>query len=281
MPHTNHHITPITLALALVLSTSARAFPPAPHHTLFGVLKNQLGTPLATGDATIILSGPAGEVIRGPVDASIAPGINYKLEVPEDSNRTAQLYTPTAMLPTSPFTIRVVINTVSHVPIQMQGQIRTLGEAAGSTRLDLTLGVDSDGDGLPDAWEQDMIDFDPADGLNSLADVKPGDDSDSDGMKNLSEYIAGTYAFDRLDALNLEVKSVAGELAKLEFVTVTGRTYHLTSSTDGVTWKKQSFSLKDSGEELQPHHRADAVTLLQAWVPVGTNPKTLFRLYVE
>lgn len=269
------------LTLSLLAAVSALAFPPAPHHTLFGVVKNRLGNPLKAGEATLILSGPNGEVMRAPVDPSIATGINYTLQVALDSNRTPQLYLPTAMLPASPYSIRVVIGSVSYLPIQMQGQVPTLGAAAGSTRVDLTLGEDSDGDGLPDAWEQDVIDFDPDDNLAGLADVKPGDDSDGDGMTNLAEYIAGTYAFDKLDALNLEVKAVANQMARLEFVTVTGRTYHLSSSVDGVLWQNQPFSLAASGGDPAVHHLAARVTLLTVWVPVGTEPKTLFRLYVE
>lgn len=273
--------TPTLLTLSLLTAASALAFPPAPHHTLFGVVKNRLGNPLQGGEATLILSGPNGEVMRGPVDPSIAAGINYTLRVAQDSNRTSQLYHPTAMLPASPFTIRVVIGNSSYLPIQMQGQVRTLGEAAGSTRLDLTLGEDGDGDGLPDAWEQDVVDSNPDDGLNGPADVKPGDDSDGDGMTNLAEYIAGTYAFDRLDALKLEVKAVANQMARLEFVTVTGRTYHLSSSEDGLVWQDQPFSRTVSGVDPVVHLVADTVTPLTVWVAVGTKPKTLFRLYVE
>ena len=269
------------LAAGLLVSSPARAFPPAPHHTLFGVVKNQTGMPLGSGDATLILSGPSGEVRRVPIDASLAPGINYKLEVPQDAQRTASLYTPTALLPGSPFTIRVVIGGTAYLPIQMQGQLQALGDSGKSTRLDLTLGVDSDGDGLPDGWEQDVIDFDPDDGIDGLADVKPGDDIDGDGMTNLAEYIAGTYAFDRLDGLKLEVKEVAGELARLEFVTIPGRTYHITSSADGVTWVEQPFSLQESGVEPGSHHRADTVTPRSVWVAVGTKSRSFYRLYVE
>jgi len=278
-PHQN--IPLLALVLALFPGTDALAFPPAPHHTLYGVVKNEQGTPLETGSATIVLSGPNGVVMRGPVDAGLAPGINYVLRVPLDGNRTSQLYMPTAMLPTSPFTIRVVIGSTGYVPIQMQGELRELGAIGGSTRLDLTLGVDSDSDGLPDSWERDVIDFDPDDTIRNLADVSPGGDADRDGMSNLSEYIAGTYAFDRLDGLNLKVKEVAEAVATLEFVTIPGRTYHLTASVDGVTWTEQPFSLKKTGEGAADYHRAESVTVLHVHVPVGAHPETLFKLHVE
>jgi hypothetical protein len=212
------------LLLTLLLVPLASAFPPAPHHTLYGLVRNELGTPLSTGGAIIVLSGPNGEVIHGPVNAGIARGINYTLRVPMDGMRTAVPYAPTAMTPATPFTIRVIIGSTSYLPIQMQGILPNMGEIAGSTRLDLTLGVDSDGDGLPDSWERDMIDFDLDDQLQTLADVNPNDDFDGDGLRNLDEYLAGTYAFDRLDGLNLSIISIVNQVAELEFLAVTGHT---------------------------------------------------------
>jgi hypothetical protein len=269
------------LFLMTLAAPIAKAFPPAPHHTLYGVVKNEQGTPLSTGDAIVILSGPDGEVIRGPVDTSVGRGLNYALRVPTDGARTSNLYTPTAMLPASPFTIRVVIGTQSYLPIQMQGALPVLGEIAGSTRLNLTLGVDSDGDGLPDSWERDLIDFDNDDGLGSLADVKPGDDSDGDGMSNLSEYIAGTYAFDRSDSLKLEVKKITEGVARLEFVTLPGRTYRIKSSRDFETWLDQPFSTQATGENSAAHLRGDEVTALSVYVEVGESKDTFFKLHVE
>lgn len=52
--------------------------------------------------------------------------------------------------------------------------------------------ADSDGDGMPDSFEQMIIDHDPADDIETLADVLPGDDYDGDGHSNLQEYLYGT-----------------------------------------------------------------------------------------
>ncbi|GAA5481477.1 hypothetical protein [Haloferula sargassicola] len=51
---------------------------------------------------------------------------------------------------------------------------------------------DSDGDGLDDAFEQVIIDFDSGDAYAALADVLPGDDFDGDGSTNLQEFLAGS-----------------------------------------------------------------------------------------
>lgn len=47
---------------------------------------------------------------------------------------------------------------------------------------------DHDGDGLPDHWEQSIVDANGADGITSIADVLPGDDFDGDTLTNLQEY---------------------------------------------------------------------------------------------
>ncbi len=52
--------------------------------------------------------------------------------------------------------------------------------------------IDEDGDGLPDWWEQQIIDADPNDAITSIHDVHPGDDFDSDTLTNLREYQLGT-----------------------------------------------------------------------------------------
>ena len=51
---------------------------------------------------------------------------------------------------------------------------------------------DDDGDGLPDDWEQQIIDADPNDEITEIADVCPDDDFDGDGFTNKWEYRIGT-----------------------------------------------------------------------------------------
>ena len=109
-------------------------------------------------------------------------GVNYRVNLPMDGNTTGQLYQVSALRPTLPFSIKVQIRGVAYVPIQMAGRVWTTPKAGEIHRLDLTLGVDSDGDGLPDAWEQALIDNDRSGRLRTLADVKPGDDLDGDGL---------------------------------------------------------------------------------------------------
>ncbi len=39
----------------------------------------------------------------------------------------------------------------------MVGSFADLGKLGGTTILDLTLGVDRDGDGIPDSWEEALL----------------------------------------------------------------------------------------------------------------------------
>lgn len=259
----------------------AFAFPPAPHHTFYGVVRNDHGTPLGANAATIILNSDTAEIARVPVDPTIGPGINYTLRVSMDAGTIAQLYTPSAMRPTMPFTIKVEMSGTSYVPLEIVGKAWAIGQPGGRTRIDLTLGVDSDKDGMPDAWEQDIIDSDPNDGYKTLADVKPGDDADNDGLTNLQEYMAGTYALDELDGVAVEVINVSNGIAQLRFLAVTGRTYRIRSSTDNKTWVDQAFSVKPSGEDAIGRYRAIDVRTLNVYVPWANSRGGFFQLFAE
>ena len=52
--------------------------------------------------------------------------------------------------------------------------------------------VDSDGDDLPDIWEQQIIDANEDDAINTVADVLPEDDFDEDGVTNAGEFAGDT-----------------------------------------------------------------------------------------
>ena len=137
--------------------------------------------------------------------------------------------------------IRVRIGTVNYLPIEMIGDMSRMGQPGQRTRLNLTLGEDTDGDGLPDAWER-LINPD-------ISKVRPGDDSDKDGMTNLQEYLAGTYAFDPKDGFTLNIVRVNNGAPVLEFTAIRGRTYTLQGSPDLKTWTTQSFRIPAEGAD--------------------------------
>ncbi len=52
--------------------------------------------------------------------------------------------------------------------------------------------TDSDGDTIPDWWEQDIIDYNLTDEITDFYDVLPEDDFDGDNFSNMKEYLKGT-----------------------------------------------------------------------------------------
>jgi hypothetical protein len=91
---------------------------------------------------------------------------------------------------------------------------------------------DSDGDGLPDSWEQQYFGTPTA--------GNPNADSDGDGMNNLQEYQAGTHplsAISRLRISPLSVSKIGGTMT-FQFSAVSNRTYtvHQANSLSGNSW---------------------------------------------
>ena len=267
-------------ALILLTATLAGAFPAAPDYSLYGVVRNEGGRPLDTGEGLVIISGSAGEITRSPIDTARGRGLNYTVHLPMDSGTTSGLYQVTAMRPLLPFTIKVTISTRTYVPIQLSSGSMPAGKPGERLRLDLTLGEDTDGDGIADSWEYALMDADESGLLRSLADIRAGDDLDRDGLTNLQEFHLGTYALDKLDGVSLDIAEVKDGRARLRFPVVKGRTYHLKSSETLTNWKDEAIALTATGE-TQGHLRATATGMVDVYVPVAERSKNLFRLYAE
>lgn len=220
---------------------AVRAFPPAPDHQIYGFVRNELGIPLSGAKAEVLLEANNRVITKVPVIVDPEPGVNYRLSIPLDSGVKNDLYTPTALRPTVPFQLRVKVGNLNYLPIEMLGASKLVTQPGASSRVDLTLGVDSDGDGIPDAWEQQLIAA--LGGGKNLSDIRPGDDADGDGLTNLQEYLAGTYAFDPADGFNLSIVKVVQGQPVLEFLAIRGRTYSIRESSDLANWSPVSFTL--------------------------------------
>jgi len=262
--------------LFLCLALPGRAYPPAPHHLLYGLVRDEYGSPIQAAGAEVILVTAGGRELKTRITLT-EPGVNYRLEVPMDAGLTSDLYKATAMQPTMPFQMKVVINKVVYLPIELKGKSAQIGEPGRRTRLDLTLGEDTDGDGLPDAWER-MINRD-------IRKVNPNEDPDKDSMTNLQEYLAGTYALDASDGLALVIRGLHDGEPVMKFTAIRGRSYTLLGSTDFSNWTPVKFRIPAEGlnAPIRTSFQATKVTPIEVEAVTGgtDSAPTFFKLLVQ
>jgi len=84
---------------------------------------------------------------------------------------------------------------------------------------------DTDGDGLPDAWET-------ANGLNPNDNTDAAKDSDGDGAANTDEYIAGTDPRNAASVLRAVPSFLPNGSADITFDAVAGKSYQVEASSD-------------------------------------------------
>jgi hypothetical protein len=115
-----------------------------------------------------------------------------------------------------------------------------LGYTGASDPFALAAPIDSDGDGLPDAWEK-LAGLDMA----NQSDAKL--DSDGDGLSNDEEYQAGTNPNDVRDVLRIYSVEMDGGAVAISVLVVPGHSYVVERTTTiGQPWSE--FSRIDNAE---------------------------------
>ena len=235
---------PLMLCLFLVfvmLCPRGQANPPAPYNLIYGVVRDAYGTPLTAANAQLILSCPGKPALTAGVLPGYAPGVNYQIKVPMDSGYTPDPYRPNALSTGLPFKISVVINNATNVPIEMSLNYATLGQPAKATRIDLTLGVDSNGDGIPDSWERAFL---AELGLDLPLSAVNGDSLLSgDGLTLRQQYRYGSYPFNPSEPCVATFAGFSGGSPVLRFPVITGRFYSVLASADTKTWVTVPFQM--------------------------------------
>jgi len=182
----------------------------------------------------------------------LAPGVNFKLGLELDGGAGTPYASYAARAGQA---VRLSVRTQGGERPVMETHALVAGQPGDLVSVYVSTGTDTDGDGLPDEWERQLIAN--SDGrLHALADVHPGDDADGDGVSNWDEYRAGTYAFLPGDFLAVEEwAGVAGDRLRLRFLTTRGITYRVYGASQlGGTddWQPQRFALSESDPVL-PH----------------------------
>jgi hypothetical protein len=91
---------------------------------------------------------------------------------------------------------------IMNAPFAYTGMISTVSVAL---RIrESPVAQDLDEDGLPDDWEEQIINYRQGDGICTLQDVRPEDDYDHDRMSNWEEYWAGTKPVNPCSRLQIE-----------------------------------------------------------------------------
>lgn len=272
------------IALLCLISGGLQAFPPAPYYTLFGTVRDQVGQTLTAEGAVLILLKGGVEVARTPI-SSVQLDQNYELKVRIDANRSGTtIYTTKALPAQGQYSLVVEMNGSLFYPIEVAGTL-TAGKGGERVRLDLNLGEDLDGDGLPDIWEQWQLyqagHYPDENGDWPLHLIDRNGDFDHDGLSNWDEYVAGTFAGDATERFDLHIKEKAATSVRFEFYAITGKTYTIERSTDVKTWTRLPFAIGAPAAGAQTHTAADVGILSAFATPTAGGTKEFYRLTVR
>lgn len=121
--------------------------------------------------------------------------------------------------------------------------------------------LDSDEDGLPDAWEIEMF--------GSITASDGTGDYDSDGLTDMEEYLTGTDPDDADSGLRGGMPSPAPGTNTLTWTSAANRTYEIDYSTNLLD-TSAGFSLLASGIEATP--------TTNSYTHVTTNSPSFYRV---
>lgn len=178
------------------------------------------------------------EIVQSPISLSVVTGTTFTISATVTNTATMplgyRLRRNNANLPDTHVTLnaRTVFFTIlAQRPFTNYAIIATnasLSSGRLSTSAIITLLDDTDGDGLPDIWENQ---FGPEAGNRN-------DDADNDGASNWSEYIAGTDPTNALSYLKVELATGANQ-ATIRFAALSNKTYTVEFCDDlNLPWLK-------------------------------------------
>lgn len=265
--------------LALGLGPVAVAFPPAPPHTIYGLVRDDYGTPIDVTNAVLTLQTTNNVVVSTHTLPNLEPGVNYRLIVPMDAGLTADTYRTNALRAAVPFKIRMTIGGVTYVPLEMSGDFSKLGKPAQSTRLNLTLGQDSTGDGLPDAWKRVVMAMSGG-RYTDISQIHPNDRFPGNPMTLWQAYVAGTYPWDPNDVFALKIVGFNGTNPLLKFTAIRGHAYTLWGSADMKIWVPLRIRLPASASPNAEQDYFEAAEYQETQIE-GVQPggQTVFRFF--
>ena len=224
---------------------------PQPMCVFYGQAKDDFGWPYMSG-ADVVLRVGTNEYARHAIDGSLSPGVNFALYVHLDDGSGDTAYAHYAMSPGDGFEI-VVLDGDGEKTIMETNALPTVGNPGEVILVNVTAGEDEDADGLPDEWEQYLVDISTDPAIESIYDVHAADDYDGDGSSNGDEYKAGTMPFLEYDYFFAEqVNQLPDGWMQIEFLSVPGKIYRISSRTNlaSLVWSECAYAVQHEGPLL-------------------------------
>lgn len=266
------------------LASNALAFPPAPPFTIHGIARDPYGWALKSVDQGKVVVKRNGVVIaEASIDETGRPGENFRALVSMDTN-AADPYRAGAQITGVLFTIEVRFPGATMLVSSVTAGQRTVGQPGNTLFLDFTVGLDSDGDGIPDAWEWWQLSefgIGPGDPRWSLTTLGTGD-FDRDGTSDYLEYLAGTFAFLAEDSLRLKIEGIEADgSARLRAIIVLDKNYRVEFSSDLKTWAPASVRVGAPNAALMTTFMAADTADVPIYAPgTGQAANRFYRLHL-
>ena len=177
----------------------------------------------------ITISQADGQALLGALPASVTvvnvpdPAKVYQLS--DGTSMAAPHVTAAVAFAAMNFPTETVAQRIQRVLANVTPVAGLAGKVATGGRLNLARSVDTDGNGLPDWWEQQFF--------GHLTGTDPYADPDLDGASNLAEFLAGTNPTNFDSAFRLTALRADGTNGVvLEWPGVAGRYYRLLRATN-------------------------------------------------
>lgn len=217
---------------------------PRPTVVYYGMAKDRYGYPYQSGAEVYFKSG-SNIVASYTITGVFAPSVNFKLRVEIDDG-TGSNYVSNAVREGDPLNLFVKVNGVER-PF-MQSNTLFAGNAGDAIAVYITTSTDIDNDGLPDDWESLAL-ANSGGVVNNISQITPEGDLDGDGVSNMEEYLAGTFAFLDFDYFSItSLGKTANNKRKFSFLTAPGMMYQfqVTHAVDSYQWTPVPFSVSES-----------------------------------
>ena len=247
MKHFRHGAMAAVIVFAVLSSISLAALP-QPMCIYYGQVRDEFGWPYTgTHPGDVILRIGTNEITRHHVTGSLSPGVNFALYVPLDDNRGTR-YVAYAAVTGATFTV-VVSDHMGERLIMETNSLPNVGKPGEIIAINITAGTDSDGDRIPDEWEEAVLYWSSNPFVTTIEELNPNDDLDGDHVSNWDEYIAGTLADDPSDFFYAERGLAAAGYVRIEFYSVRGKIYRVFSTPSLVVpaWQACAFSTSATG----------------------------------